>query len=74
MKRTLEIEDGIIDGDIKRFLESHFTSDTISFKQRKSYDEYYHQIHKDIEIDLFLLDILSKTFEVVINSWSIKLI
>ena len=70
MKREINIDQGIIDGDSKRFLEAHFNSDVISFRQRKSYDEYYWDSYNKVaEFDELILDELSKFFSnVTINS------
>tara|TARA_R110002167_G_scaffold158980_1_gene354457 strand:- start:244 stop:474 length:231 start_codon:yes stop_codon:yes gene_type:complete len=66
MKRELNIDTGILDGDSKRFLEAHITNDILSFRQRKSFDEYYWDVHKEIELDELLVDELSKYFNHVI--------
>ena len=46
IERTLNFESGIIYGEIVRELQSVFKELNESFKQRKSYDEYYYTTTK----------------------------
>jgi hypothetical protein len=51
MKRILIFKDGIIRGDIKRDIIDIFPETEHSFKQRKTFDEYYYD-NTEVEIDL----------------------
>lgn len=66
MIRELNIDQGIIDGDSKRFIESYISSEVITFRQRKSYDEYYWDIHSKVDLDSLLIDKLSEYFSHVL--------
>ena len=51
MERILIFEDGIIQGDIVREIKSIFPETIDSFRQRKSYDEYYY-VETNVNVDI----------------------
>jgi hypothetical protein len=55
MKVTIELSNGIVDGESKRYIEDFISSDVIEFTQRKSYDEYYYRVKQDWEVDIDIL-------------------
>jgi len=62
MKVNVVIDNGIIGGEDKEFLESMFPSEVISFTQRKSYDEYYPKSNNPVDISLDQIKALSAYF------------
>lgn len=58
MERTLRFNDGIIEGEVVRELQEIFPELVDSFRQRKSYDEYYYD-ETNIRIDLHNIEELN---------------
>ena len=68
IERVVNFESGIIEGDVVRELQDIFKELNESFKQRKSYDEYYYTTTK-VTVDISKIDKLNELFyKVVIDS------
>jgi hypothetical protein len=70
MKRILIFKDGIIRGDIKRDIIDIFPETEHSFKQRKTFDEYYYD-NTEVEIDLDKIEKINKYYSITFYSDSI---
>lgn len=68
IERVVNFESGIIEGDVVRELQDIFKELNESFKQRKSYDEYYYTTTK-VTVDISKIDKLNELlYKVVIDS------
>jgi len=74
MKLTLELPNGIVEGDVVRELSSVWEDLEKSFRQRKKYDEYYYD---ETQVNLNMSNIKKLTemnYIVKINSLHVTLI
>ena len=68
IERVVNFESGIIEGGVVRELQDIFKELNESFKQRKSYDEYYYTTTK-VTLDISKIDKLNELlYKVVIDS------
>lgn len=68
IERVVNFESGIIEGGVVRELQDIFKELNESFKQRKSYDEYYYTTTK-VTVDISKIDKLNELlYKVVIDS------
>lgn len=65
MKVSVSITNGIINGSTKRFLEKFNLG--ITFKQRKTYDEFYSKSTRDVNLTLEELSVISFYVDVSIE-------
>ena len=65
MKAKIELKVGIIEGDLKRFLEGFNTG--LIFTQRKHYDEYYSETGGSVDISLEELSLISERLGVEVQ-------
>lgn len=70
MKRLLTFKDGIIRGDIVRDIIEVFPETKHSFRQRKTFDEYYYD-NTEVEIDLEKIEKINKYYSIIFHSDSI---
>lgn len=66
MQIQFQFQNGIINGDDKRFIEECVSYGAIRFIQRKSYDEYYYEPVERVELTLSMIKELSEYFGSVI--------
>lgn len=66
MNVKLELRVGIIEGDLKRFLEGFNTG--LCFSQRKAFDEYYSKTQNEVDISLEELSLISERLTVEVQS------
>ena len=68
IERVVNFESGSIEGGVVRELQDIFKELNESFKQRKSYDEYYYTTTK-VTVDISKIDKLNELlYKVVIDS------
>jgi len=74
LKRVLEFEKGIIEGDVVREISEVFPCLYKNFSQRKSYDEYYYT-ETSVVIDVEVIkELNSLGYTISIDSEYIKII
>lgn len=65
MKVKVELDEGIVTGCTKRFLEQYNTG--LVFTQRKSYDEYYSKTEKEVDMSIEVLSLISERLSVEVQ-------
>ena len=69
IERTLNFEFSIIEGEVVRELQTVFKELNESFKQRKSYDEYYYANNTKVTLTISKINKLNKlNYNVLIDS------
>lgn len=68
MRRKLEFNNGIVNGDVVREIVNIFPVTEISFSQRKNYDEYYYNL-TEVELTIDNINDLTNLGFIVTINW-----
>ena len=73
MKRTIEINDGVIAGWDMENIVNIIPQLKDSFRQRKSFNEYYFD-ETEVDVNMEQLEVLSKKYDIKIGSDFLQII